>query len=64
MQSNKDENQWKTGGTIYYKGEKFDIVREEKECDQIHIYIKEEESQIRVVLPYNIDETRVKIYYR
>lgn len=56
--------QWKTGETIYYKGEEFTIIRENTKKSQICIDLNEEQKQIIITLPdgEEISQEQAKIY--
>ena len=47
--------QWKTGETIYYKGEKFDIIREEKMTSKIVIKIDEQAKKLELIVPKDLN---------
>lgn len=58
----KTSKQWKTGETIYYKGEQFEIVREYQEKYIVSVRIDIKAKQLLVILPKDIQEFEVKEY--
>lgn len=51
---------WQTGDRILYKGEEFEILREMKQSNRVHIQIQEPEKQIKITLPNNLKEENIK----
>lgn len=58
--TNDTKKYWQTGETIFYKGEKFDIIRDVKGETHIHIHIQENEKKIKVILPINLTDKDAK----
>lgn len=53
--------QWQTGEEIYYKGNNFSINRKYTDKLRISINIEENERQLIISVPQNIDEQAIKI---
>lgn len=54
--------QWNTGEKIYYKGEELTIVRYSKNTTRITLNIEEEQKQIIITLPEDIEQEQAKIH--
>lgn len=54
--------QWKTGEKIYYKGEEYTIMRENKKTDRISMELDIKQKQIIITLPEGISQDEAKIY--
>lgn len=54
--------QWITGEKIYYKGEEFTIVRENKNTTRVSVNLNLEQKQIIITLSENISQQQAKIY--
>lgn len=52
--------QWKTGEVIYYKGEKFMIIR--GNANSLSIKLNEQQKQIIITMPENLAQEQIKIY--
>lgn len=53
--------QWETGEKIYYKGEEFTIVRENKNTNRVSVNLELEQKQIIVRSPENISKEQEKV---
>lgn len=53
--------QWRTGEEIYYKGDNFSINRKYTDKLRISINIEENERQLIISVPQNVDEQAIKI---
>lgn len=54
--------QWTTGEKIYYKGEEFTIIRENKDTTRISVKLSLEQKQIIITIPKNISQQQTKVY--
>ena len=54
--------QWKTNEKIYYKGEEFTVVRQFQNTTRITLNLEEEQKQIIITLPEDINQEQVKTY--
>ena len=54
--------QWETGEKIYYKGEELTIVRNISNTTRLTINLKEEQKQIIITLPEDINQEQAKIH--
>lgn len=58
---NKNIKHWNSGEKIFYKGEKFDITREQTNTEIIEIKIEKENKKIKVYIPSSLkDEEDIK----
>ena len=58
----KTSKQWKTGETIYYKGEQLEIVREYQDKYVVSVRVDIRARKLLVILPKDIEEAEVKEY--
>ena len=53
--------QWQTGEEIYYKGDNFSIIRKYTDKLRISLNIDENQKQIIITVPQNVEEQMIKI---
>lgn len=54
--------QWKTGEKLYYKGEEFLIIKENKNTTRVSVNLDLQQKQIIIEVPENISQEQVKAY--
>ena len=51
IQTEKGLKNWQNGEVIYYKGEPYTVIRQEKDGKQITLQIKEQDKQVVIITP-------------